>query len=224
MVLDYRPPLEDRPLTRLTTWLVTPLSPWWRTAMVASSCLVLWGAAWLPGATLVEWLGWIGLSICATYGLLRRPLRWIVRRLHGLPSLRNVASERYAWWQLLLLVAAVSSPIYWWPLRLSLLVQRPFIERFGDYVYAEAPMLYPPATPRMAGLFIITDARADPGGATVRVWGSHGTMTYVPDGAAAPYWLNPARMPWYLRWALPPASGHWAINSRRSAEWLRWLM
>jgi hypothetical protein len=48
-VLDYRPPLADRPLTRLTTWFATPMSPRWRTIVVVSSCLVLWGAAWLPG-------------------------------------------------------------------------------------------------------------------------------------------------------------------------------
>ncbi|MDQ3440215.1 MAG: hypothetical protein M3478_07680 [Planctomycetota bacterium] len=190
VVLDYRQPLADRPLTRLTTWLATPMSPRWRTAVIASSCLVLWGAAWLPGALAVESLGWFGLIICATHGLVRRPLRWIVRKTHGLPSVRGVASERYAPWQLLLLAAAASSPIYWWPLRVSLFIQRPFIDRFGWHVYAEAPMLYPPATPRMAGLFIVTQIHANPNGALASVLGSGGGLSYGPNGAPVPFWLK----------------------------------
>ena len=138
-VLDYRPPLADRPLTRVTTWLATPMSPRWRTVTLVSSGLVLWGAAWLPGAGIVETAGWLGLSLCATYGCVRKPMRWIVRRAYGLPPLWSPASEWYSRRQLLLLILAVSSPLFSWPLRISVLVHRPLLDQFAWHVYAEAP-------------------------------------------------------------------------------------
>jgi hypothetical protein len=223
LVLDYRPPLADRPLTRLTTWLASSMSPRWRTAVVISSCLVLWGAAWLPGALIVESCGWAGLITCGSYGSVRRALRWVIRKTHGLPSVRAVRSEQYARWQLLLLAAAATSPIYWWPLRVSLFVQRPLVDRFGWYVYAEAPMLFPPSTPRMVGLFVVTEIHAGPSGAFVRVLGSGGGLSYGPDGARVPHWLRPEQVPWFMRWSVPPASGHWYVQAMRYRQWARWL-
>jgi hypothetical protein len=212
-VLDYRPPLADRPLTRLTAWLATPMSPRWRTIVCVSSCLVLWGAAWLPGAAIVEWAGWIGLIICGTYGTLRKPLRGLVRHTHGLPALRVPDSERYRWHQLLLLSLAISSPIGWWPLRVNLFLQAPALERFAWHVYAEMPMSHPPRTPQMAGLFIVKGVRASPNGVGMTVMGAGGRLDYSPSGSRQAHWLQRQAVPWFLRWVIPPRIGNWSVDS-----------
>ena len=123
------------------------MSPRWRTAVVTSSCLFLWGAAWLPGAMIVEMTGWSVLATCGIYGLFRRQLRWTVRCTHGLPSIGRPASESYSRQQLLLLAMAVTSPFYWWPLRISMFLQRPLLDQFAWHAYAEKPMMNPPSTP-----------------------------------------------------------------------------
>ena len=211
-VLDYRPPLADRPLTRLTTWLATPMSLWWRTAMLISSVCVLWGAAWLPGAGIVEGAGWVGLSAVATYGCVRKPMRWIVRRAHGLPQVWSPRSEWYGRWQLILVTLAVSSPLFWWPLRLNMLIQRPLLDRFAWHAYAQAPMLNPPTTPRLVGLFVVTRAGAAPNAVRIGVFGAGGTLEYTPDAAVGAS-FRVGGTPWYLLWVIPPASGRWSVDS-----------
>jgi hypothetical protein len=211
-VLDYRPPLADRPLTRLTTWLATPMSPRWRTATLVSSALVLWGAAWLPGAGIVEAAGWLGLALCATYGCVRKPMRWIVRRAYGLPPVSSPASEWYARWQLALLILAVSSPLFWWPLRLSMLVQRPLLNRFAWHAYAEAPMLDPPATPRLVALVVVSRVRPNPSGVELRVLGTTATLRFSADAPVDPHWAFDYA-PWYSWWMIPPASAGWSVDS-----------
>jgi hypothetical protein len=213
-VLDYRPPLADRPLTRLAMWLASPMSLRWRTTVVVSSCLVLWGAAWLPGATVVEVAGWAGLAICAIYGVLRRQLRWCVRTTHGLPSIGTPHSERYGWKRLLLVTLATSSPFFWWPLRVSLLVQRPLLDRFAWHTYAESPMLEPPATPRLVGLFIVARAGAAPNCVRIQVFGANEWLEYSPDLDVGPTFRS-SRIPWFLGWTLPPSGQRWSVDSMR---------
>jgi hypothetical protein len=212
LVLEYRPPLADRPLTRLTTWLATPMSPLWRTATLVSSALVLWGAAWLPGAGIVEGVGWLGLAVCTSYGCVRKPMRWIVRRAYALPPMWSPPSEWYARWHLVLLVLAVSSPLFWWPLRVSMLIQRPLLNRFAWHAYAEAPMLDPPATPRLVGLIVVTRVRASPGGVELRVFGTTAAFQFSADGPTDHRWPF-SNSPWYMWWVIPPSSGAWTVDS-----------
>lgn len=218
-VLNYLPPLADRPLTRLTTWLATPMSPRWRMVMLGSSAAVLWGAAWLPGASVVEWTGWVGLILCASYGLLRKPLRRVVRLTHGLPSLCTPESERYSRRQLLLLFLAVSSPIYWWPLHVNMVIQRPFMDRFAWHAYAEAPMVSPPRTPRLVGLFVVTSVRAHPNGVRMSILGAGGQLDYSPGGSRQAHWLHRQAVPWFLQWVVPPRSGRWSVDSMHYAPY-----
>jgi hypothetical protein len=182
--------------------------------VIVSSCLVLWGAAWLPGATFIEMAGWIGLAASGLYGIVRRQLRWIVRCMHGLPPIGKPASERYTRRQLLLLAMAVTSPFFWWPLRVSLFIQRPLLDRFAWHAYAEMPMLAPPRTPRMVGLFVVTGVRAHPGGVELRLLGTTGALQYSSDGEGQRYWPFYAT-PWFMWWAAPPAIGAWGVDSLR---------
>ena len=189
LVLEYRPPLADRPLTRLTTWLATPMSSRWRMGTLVASALVLWGAAWLPGAGIVEGVGWLGL-----------------------PPMWSPPSEEYARWQLVLLVLAVSSPLFWWPLRVSMFIQRPLLNRFAWHAYADAPMLDPPATPRLVGMFVVTRVRASPGGVELRVLGNTAAFHFSADGPADDRWPF-SNTPWYTWWVIPPSSGAWSVDS-----------
>ena len=71
----------------------------------------------------------------------------------------------------------MATPLLNWPLRVSLLVQRPLLDSFGWHCYAEVPMLYPPTTPRMVGLYMVTGIAADPNGVTFNVRGG-GLLRY----------------------------------------------
>jgi hypothetical protein len=136
-----------------------------------------------------------------------------------MPSMSKPGSERYSSRQLIVLILATTSPFYWWPMRVSLFVQRPLLDRFAWHAYAEAPMLHPPGTPRMVGAFVVTQVRADPNGVSIRVLGTRGGLNFRPRGSRTPSWLRSADVPWFMRWSIPPESGRWFVRSMRYRDY-----
>lgn len=96
----------------------------------ASFC-ILYGAAWFPIGGWLEVGGWIVLIAGTLYGIVRRAIRAVLRRNFQLPPLSMPNSERYWRWQQIVVALAISSTIYWWPLRLNMWLQRPLLDRFA---------------------------------------------------------------------------------------------
>jgi hypothetical protein len=190
--------------------LIGPIHPAVRTVVLVGAAAVLWGRAWLPGAMYVEAAGWTALAGAVLYGIVHRDLRRRLRARRGLEPIGLPASERYRRRHVLLVALAMAAPLTSWPLRVSLWAHRPLLDRFGWHVYAEAPMVDPPGTPRMVGLLVLSRVQPNTDGATLSVAGG-GRVHYVAEGGRGPFrpWYAD-RTPWYLWWVLPPMSGRWA--------------
>jgi hypothetical protein len=130
------------------------------------------------------------------------------------------ASERYATSHSALLLLALSAFFYPWPLQVNLVLHRPLLDRFAWDAYANTPMLAPPSTPRMVGLFFVTEVRAAPHDVTLDVLGSGAVLYYTPPDASAE-WSADERIPWLLRCVTPADSGAWTVEQRRYARRFR---
>jgi hypothetical protein len=193
---------------RLKRAVAAPMSPWWRSAVVTACAAVLWGVAWLPGGTAVEFLGWTVLITVILVGLVRRGVRRKLYRRLRLPPPSLPVSERYSRWQVCIVLLGMSALFYSWPLRLNLLIHRPLLDRFAWHAYAEVPFFERPRTPRLIGLIIVSDLRVDANNVWLNVPQS-GHLIWSADGPREYYsWLR-TEAPWYYRWAVPPTSGKW---------------
>jgi hypothetical protein len=212
-VLDYRPPYEDSFVVHVKQWLASPLSALWRGATIASAFAIIWGSAWLAGGFGVEVAGSAVLIAVTLYTTLRRSVRFFITG--GISEREPPESERYARWQRVVIALAVATPLLNWPLRVSLLVQRPLLDSFGWHCFAEAPMLYPPTTPRMVGLYMVTKISPDPNGVTFTVRGG-GSLRYDMDPDLAIRRKYACTGPPSL---LLPSSGRWVAFPTRSLLW-----
>jgi hypothetical protein len=198
-----------RPMPRFVAALAGPIGPWARRALLIACGAILWGAAWMPGARFVEMLGWFAAGAIVCYTLARRLIRTALRTHHVQPPLRSPASERFGRWQISLVVLAISSPLFWWPLRVSLLIQRPLLNRFDRYAYEDRPMSSPPSMPRMIGGFVVDKIWVAPTSITLRVLGG-GMIQWSSDASDHGLsWMRSQPIPWYYQWAIPPCSGNW---------------
>jgi hypothetical protein len=198
-----------RPMPWLVRTLAGPMSVWVRRAVLICCVGILWGAAWMPFGNISEENGWILLAVLTIYTIVRRSIRFVLRHHYAQRLIRVADSERYRRGQLLLVFLTATSSIFCWPLRVSLFVQRPFLNHFGWYAYAKAPMLNPPKSPRMVGLFLVTDVALSPRSVTLEV-NCRGSLRYYPEGIREQDfgWIH-AQAPWYLRWVVPPSGGKW---------------
>jgi hypothetical protein len=213
----------NRPLrSRLIEWLSSPTSVGVRRALLVSCGMILWGAAWLPGAFLIEGTGWCLLVLAVIYGIARRIARRITRKRSGQPLLLRSPSEQYSRRQVLLVALAMSSPILHWPLRLNLLIHRPLLDRYAWNTFAQRPMIDPPATPRMVGGFVITANEAQTRGVVVHVFGG-GTMFWSENGRYLGYGISWDDEPWYLRSIMETSCGPWTVWPVRRLEFVWWL-
>jgi hypothetical protein len=213
----------NRPLrSRLIEWLSSPTNARVRRTVIVSCGMILWGAAWLPGAFFVEGAGWCVLVLAVAYGIFRRIARRITRIRSGQAPIVRPPSERYSRRQIALVALAMSSPILYWPLRLNLLIHRPLLDRYAWNAYAERPMISPPATPRMVGGFVINANEAQPRGVVVHVFGG-GTMFWSENNRYIGYGIYWTGELWYLRWITETTCGPWTVWPRTRLETLWWL-
>jgi hypothetical protein len=197
-----------RAAPQLIRRLTQPMARWLR-RLVTMSCLgILWGAAWLPAGAVAESLGWIVVIDVSAFIIFRRMLRFLFRR--SVTRLGLPPSERDTRGQKLVVFLAMTSTIGWWPLRVSLFVQRPLLDRFAWHAYAELPMDSPPRTPRFVGLLLVMNVHTVPNCVTINT--PRGRLICDPDGGW-PYELSRSdeEYPWWLQWLLPPISGKWAV-------------
>jgi hypothetical protein len=198
------------PRSALAQRLIGPAPVVIRRAVVGSCIAILWGAAWFVGSEFVEDLGWLVLVVATVCGMFWRMQRRLLRLYFRLDRLDTPTSETYTRRQKLIVALAMSSTIYWWPLRVSLFVQRPFLDHLGWYAYAVAPAIDPPSCPRWAGLIVFTKILPDTHGAWLSVAGG-GQLRYQPEDPFEYDWRFPD-VPCYARWTLPPCVGPWAAS------------
>jgi hypothetical protein len=198
-----------RPMPWVVSMLTSPMSPFIRTGVIVGSSAILWGAAWLPGGRYVELLGWVMLSLAVAYTLPRRGIRTILRRRYAQPLRSRPESEKYRPWQLGLVFLAITSPFFFWPLRVSLFIHRPLLDRFARDAHDVRPLFDPPRTPRFVGALVLTEVRVSPNYVTLEVLGN-GALHWSPDGPRTwNHWLAASNLPWWYRWVARPVSGHW---------------
>lgn len=206
---DPRTMSVGRPMRSLAAALASPISSFVRTAVTSASVLILWGAAWLPGGRYVELLGWSVLAAAVVFSLSRRLVRRIVRWWYLQPLRKRPASERYAWWQVVLVLLATTSPFFFWPLRISLLIHRPMLDGFVRDAHQVRPLFDPPSTPRRVGAFVVTRVWVEPGSVTLEVLGGGSLHWYYVQNPGWNHWLAADRLPWWYLWVARPTSERW---------------
>jgi hypothetical protein len=205
-------------LARFLDVLAGPMSRWPCRLTLLSCGAIIWGAAWLPGARYLEFIGWAAVVAATVYTVARRFLRHSIRAYRRQPRLALPASEQFDCRQVLLVFLAMTTPLFWWPLRLNLLIHLPLLNRLAWHTYADRPMLNPPATPRMAGLFVITGIGVDTNFVSLRVYGG-GEMTWRADNRRDYYYAYyPDDTPWFLYWNVWPRCGHWLVHPYRQHD------
>jgi hypothetical protein len=169
------------PRSRIVRPLMGPLPAWIRSMVVWGCCMIVWGSALLPGGLMLELLGWFLIALVTCYSLIRRLLRGQLRFIHRLGRLQTPDSERYRRWQLLIIFVATTSPVLSLPLRMNVLIERPFLNHLAHCAYDEEPMLFPPSPPRFAGLFIFIKVAPGHDGVVMEVPGGGELFWYARD-------------------------------------------
>lgn len=206
-----------------TRILTGPIGEWARRMLLIGCAAILWGAAWLPGARYVELAGWCAACAVVCYTIPRRFLRLLLRWQLGMRRMGSITSERFSRRQLLLVALAMSSPLFWWPLRVSMFVQRPLLDHFAYYMFAQRPLIHPLTSPRPVGWLLVAGASADPHGVEMHVLGG-GSIYWSENRPHGPDWsCSPVDVERWRCWTAPPTAGQWYVAPLNPWEvWLRW--
>jgi hypothetical protein len=137
-----------RPLTRIAGALIQPTAAPTRRAAMLASIAIVWGSAWLPGWPVVLRFGLLlGLAV-----IVYQVIRDIVRSVIASRYQRVLEPQPRGMIGLPLLVAVglALSGAAWW---VVFLVQRPYLDRWAQWAWAEVPALEAPSGSRFVGLY-----------------------------------------------------------------------
>lgn len=193
---DRRTMNMGRPMGRLARLCLKPVGARTWTTLAASSAVLLWGWAWLPGGLIAIAVGFWAVVAVYAYRLARWTTREAVRRAYSQPLDLLGRHERRPWVPAAIMAVVGVSLALNLPLIVSCQLNRLIVGRDLYRMYAVEPMVAArDPGPRWVGIFYVDRVDVRPNGVDLQVRHA-GTLRYSPDrvDSNAYVWLGG---PWY---------------------------